>query len=96
MIFVATKKDMATNTFHPSLLLLYLGLGSEIRDPGSVKIRIRDKHPGSATLHSPLWYLFLVSTAVLGLELLDQLLLVVLLVLQHVVHVGVVLHRETN
>jgi len=24
--------------------------GSEIRDPGWVKIRIRDKHPGSATL----------------------------------------------
>jgi hypothetical protein len=26
--------------------------GSEIRDPGWVKIRIRDKHPGSATLHN--------------------------------------------
>jgi hypothetical protein len=24
--------------------------GCEIRDPGWVKIRIRDKHPGSATL----------------------------------------------
>jgi hypothetical protein len=38
-------------------LLLFLDPGSEIRDPGSgirdpgwVKIRIRDKHPGSATL----------------------------------------------
>jgi hypothetical protein len=43
--------------FHPSLLLLFLDPGSEIRDPGAgirdpvwVKIRIRDKHPGSATL----------------------------------------------
>jgi hypothetical protein len=26
--------------------------GSEIRDPGWVKIRIRDKHPVSATLHA--------------------------------------------
>jgi hypothetical protein len=31
-------------------LLLFLDPGSEIRDPGWVKIRIRDKHPGSATL----------------------------------------------
>ncbi len=36
--------------FHPSLLLLFLDPGSEIRDQGWVKIRIRDKHPGSATL----------------------------------------------
>jgi hypothetical protein len=34
---------MTTNFFNPSLLLLFL-------DPGWVKIRIRDKHPGSATL----------------------------------------------
>jgi hypothetical protein len=34
------------------LLLLFLNPGSEIRDPGWVKIRIRDKHPGSATLDS--------------------------------------------
>jgi hypothetical protein len=33
---------MTTNFFHPSLLLLFLDLGSEIRDPGWVKIRIRD------------------------------------------------------
>jgi hypothetical protein len=32
-------------------LLLFLDPGSEIRDPGWVKIRIRDKHPGSATLN---------------------------------------------
>jgi hypothetical protein len=41
--FVATKKGMTTNLFHPSLLLLFLDLGK-------VKIRIRDKHSGSATL----------------------------------------------
>jgi hypothetical protein len=40
---MATKKGMTTYFFHPSLLLLFL-------DPGWVKIRIRDKHPGSATL----------------------------------------------
>jgi hypothetical protein len=31
-------------------LLLFLDPGSEIRDPEWVKIRIRDKHLGSATL----------------------------------------------
>ncbi len=48
---------MTSNFFHPSLLLLFLDPGFEIRDPrsgirdpGWVKIRIRDKHPGSATL----------------------------------------------
>jgi hypothetical protein len=40
---------MTTNFFHSSLLFLFLDPGSEIRDPGWVKIRIRDKHPGSAT-----------------------------------------------
>ncbi len=30
-----------------------------IRDPGWVSIRIRDKHPGSATLHGTLRYLWL-------------------------------------
>jgi hypothetical protein len=34
---------MTTIFFHPSRFLLFL-------DPGWVKIRIRDKHPGSATL----------------------------------------------
>jgi hypothetical protein len=37
------------NFFHPSLLLLFL-------DPGWVKIRIRDKHPGSATLMANLFF----------------------------------------
>jgi hypothetical protein len=32
---------MTTNFFHPSLLLLFLDPGSEIRDSGWVKIRIR-------------------------------------------------------
>ncbi len=31
-------------------MLLFLDPGSEIRDPGWVKIRIPDKHRGSATL----------------------------------------------
>jgi hypothetical protein len=49
--FVATKKvGMTKKNFHPSLLLLFLDPGSEIRDPGWAKIRIRDKYPGSATL----------------------------------------------
>jgi hypothetical protein len=32
------------------ILLLLLDQGSWIRDPGRINIRIRDKHPGSATL----------------------------------------------
>jgi hypothetical protein len=40
--FVATKKRLTTHFFHPSLLLLFLDPGSEIRDPEWVKIRIRD------------------------------------------------------
>jgi hypothetical protein len=48
--FVATKKSLTTYFFHPCLLLLSLDPGSEIRDPEWVKIRIRGKHPGSATL----------------------------------------------
>jgi hypothetical protein len=31
-------------------LLLFFDQGSEIREPGWLKIGIRDKHPGSATL----------------------------------------------
>jgi hypothetical protein len=48
---------MTMNFFCPCLSLLFLDPGFEIRDPGSeirdpgwVKIKIRDKHPGSATL----------------------------------------------
>ncbi len=39
--------------FDPSLLLLSLYTGSDVRDPGWTKIRFRDKHPGSATLLGP-------------------------------------------
>ncbi len=48
---------MTTNFFDPSLLLLFLDPGSEIRDPEWLKIRIRDKHPGSATLYLSFRYL---------------------------------------
>ncbi len=48
--FVATKNVWQKFFFHHSLFYLFLDPGSEIRDPGRVKIRIRDKHPGSATL----------------------------------------------
>ena len=50
MKFVATKIGLTKKIFHPCHLLLFLDPGSEIRDPGWVKIRIWDKHPGSATL----------------------------------------------
>jgi hypothetical protein len=39
---------MTTNFFSPLSLVAVFGSG--IRNPGWVKIRIRDKHPGSATL----------------------------------------------
>jgi hypothetical protein len=42
---------MTPNFFSPlSFVLLFLNPGSGIRDPEWVKIRIRDKHPGSTTL----------------------------------------------
>jgi hypothetical protein len=40
--FVAAKNGLTKKFFHPCLLLLFLDPGSEIRDPGWVKIRIRD------------------------------------------------------
>jgi hypothetical protein len=53
--FVATKKSLTTNFFSLLSFAAVFGSGirdpgSEIRDPGWVKIRIRDKNPGSATL----------------------------------------------
>jgi hypothetical protein len=39
---------MTTNFFSPLSFVAVFGSG--ILDPGWVKIRIRDKHPGSATL----------------------------------------------
>jgi hypothetical protein len=44
---------MITNFFSP--LSFVTVFGSEIRDRGWVKIRIRDKHPGSATLSLRIW-----------------------------------------
>jgi hypothetical protein len=48
MIFVATKNGR-TKICSPSTFGAVVGSG--IRDPGWIKIRIRDKHPESATLH---------------------------------------------
>ncbi len=59
MKFVAIKKGMTTNFFSP--LSFVTVFGSEIRDPGWVKIRIRDKHPGSATLGSTIFKIFLLG-----------------------------------
>ena len=59
--FAATKNGMIKKMFHPSHLLLFLDPGSEIRDPGWVKIRIRNteifghKNPGSALDQDPFW-----------------------------------------
>jgi hypothetical protein len=53
--FVATKNGLTKKNFSP--LSFVAVFGSEIRDPGWVKIRIRDKHPGSATLKLFLQYL---------------------------------------
>jgi hypothetical protein len=45
---------MTTNFFSPLSFVAVFGSG--IRDPGWVKIRIRDIHPGSATLvKKPTW-----------------------------------------
>jgi hypothetical protein len=43
---------MTTKFFSPLSFVAVFGSG--IRDPGWVKIRIRDKHPGSATLLVPI------------------------------------------
>jgi hypothetical protein len=48
MIFVATKKGR-TNIIFPSSFGAVVVSG--IRDPGWIKIRIRDKHSGSTTMH---------------------------------------------
>jgi hypothetical protein len=55
--FVATEKGMTANFFSPLSFVAVFGSEirgprSGIRDPGWVKIRIRDEHPGSATLGS--------------------------------------------
>jgi hypothetical protein len=53
--FVTTKNGMRTKFLTPLSFVADFGSGiwdprSGIRDPGWKKIRIRDKHPGSATL----------------------------------------------
>jgi hypothetical protein len=51
--FVATKTGMTTNFFSPLSFVAVVDPGSGMgknRDPGWVKIRIRDNHLGSATL----------------------------------------------
>jgi hypothetical protein len=49
MNFVPTKTGRTKNS-PPPLLVLFLDPGSEIQDPGWIKIRIQAKYPGSATL----------------------------------------------
>jgi hypothetical protein len=50
------KKMVGQKNFTPPLLVLLLDPGSEIRKPRWMIIRIRDEHPGSATLPSVLLY----------------------------------------
>jgi hypothetical protein len=45
---MSPKKGTTTNFFSPLSFIAVFGSG--VRDPGWVKIRIRDKHSGSATL----------------------------------------------
>jgi hypothetical protein len=50
----AAKKSVRNQIFHSSSLVEFFGSGiqnqgSGIRDPGWIKIRIRDKHTGPAT-----------------------------------------------
>ncbi len=58
MKFVATKKGLTTNLFSPLSFVVVFGskIQKEIRDPEWVKIRIRDKHLGSATLIYAMFY----------------------------------------
>ncbi len=64
--FVATKKVWQLIFFTPLFCSCFW-----IRDPGGVKIRIRDKHPGSVTLFTRgsntrlkmMYYLFMAMTA---------------------------------
>ncbi len=55
MIFAATKngKNGRTKQFLPPLFVVLL-------DPGWIKIRIRDKHPGAATQQKMVTYVFLI------------------------------------
>ncbi len=51
--FCDYKKGRTTNFFLPPLLLLLLDPGSEILDPGWIKIRIQD--PGSTSTDPQHW-----------------------------------------
>ncbi len=53
---------MTTNFFSPLSFVAVLDPESEIRDLGGVKIGIRDKHPGSATLVADLRSVFSIKT----------------------------------
>jgi hypothetical protein len=68
--FVVTKNGSITHFFHLSLLLLFLDKGFDIRDPGWIKIRIRDKHPTSATLLGPTGFMSAIVNCV-GTQLLQ-------------------------
>ncbi len=61
MIFVDTKKCRTTNFFPPTLLLLLLDPGFEIRDQEWITIRIRnlDNHSGSSTVEDSLVSFFI-------------------------------------
>jgi hypothetical protein len=51
MIFVGTKNGRTKKFFSLFWCCCWIrDQGSEIREPGWIKIRIRDKHSGSATL----------------------------------------------
>jgi hypothetical protein len=53
MLFLAIKNGRngrTTKKFPSPILVLLLDPGFGILDPGWIKIRTRDKHPGSATL----------------------------------------------
>ncbi len=49
------RKMKCTTNFFSSLFFVAV-FGSGIRDPGWIKISIRDKHPGSATLHDTYFF----------------------------------------
>ncbi len=65
MIFVASINGRTAKIV--SLSFLGAVVGSEIRDPGSGMDKIRDKHPGSATLQKSVQFLkFFFKLSILG------------------------------
>jgi hypothetical protein len=53
--FVATKKYLTKNFFHPSLFYLFLDPGSGIRDPGSGMGKNQDPGSGMGKNQDPGW-----------------------------------------